>query len=649
MYRGFVVKWCSIVNLGFVLFSLFIFFSFNIPVFGSSFTTNTLLDTIDINPGDGICADSSGNCSLRAGIMETNVLPGTDTFNIVAGNYQLTQLDQDSSNNLSYFLITDSLNIIGSGSGTTSISTLADGLNSVFSFSGISVSISGLSVVGSSDLCSNGLSIYSSNQTTLNDLRISNCNRGLFVNQSNITINNSTFINNSIQGVYSFESNIELNNVDVSENLDGGIIIFNSDNTKIARINNSRIYNNAAVKGGGVFFQESCFTSTIVNSLYIKNSEISNNTATVGGGIYNLCGHLDLENTTIAENTASSSGGGLHTTYPFNSDANFDNGGSVIIAYQAISTTFTEIRNSTFSGNTSPQSGAIFVDTNRPVAATVPYTFDMINTTIANNSSGIGFYESSNNEAARSPIDIRLRNNLLVNNGNKNCEFTDTGTGYNVEQDIILESTYMGNNNLSDDVSCGQLSSFTQNNTLNNFLGPLQDNGNNVRTHALLTGSAAINSGSNTDCPATDQILTPRPTGANCDIGALEYVVTTRQVSGVLYIDLNNNGIQDTGDVTLKNVRVEILNTNGDVIKTVTTDENGSFTVELEDGDYTYQLDLNSIELSEELRSSILAFGSINQRFTIGGQGTITIQIPLVTNDNVTQTKIPGLIRTGGN
>lgn len=29
-------------------------------------------DTVDANPGDGVCADSDGNCSLRAAVMEAN-------------------------------------------------------------------------------------------------------------------------------------------------------------------------------------------------------------------------------------------------------------------------------------------------------------------------------------------------------------------------------------------------------------------------------------------------------------------------------------------------------------------------------------------------------------------------------------------------
>jgi len=54
-------------------------------------------------------------------------------------------------------------------------------------------------------------------------------------------------------------------------------------------------------------------------------------------------------------------------------------------------------------------------------------------------------------------------------------------------------------------------------------LGPLADNGGDTFTHALLDGSPAIDAGSDTDCPATDQRGKPRI--GICDIGAYEYVL----------------------------------------------------------------------------------------------------------------------------
>jgi hypothetical protein len=41
-------------------------------------------------------------------------------------------------------------------------------------------------------------------------------------------------------------------------------------------------------------------------------------------------------------------------------------------------------------------------------------------------------------------------------------------------------------------------------------------------TRALLPGSQAIDTGTNTDCPATDERGMPRPQNGICDIGAYE-------------------------------------------------------------------------------------------------------------------------------
>jgi predicted outer membrane repeat protein len=53
-------------------------------------------------------------------------------------------------------------------------------------------------------------------------------------------------------------------------------------------------------------------------------------------------------------------------------------------------------------------------------------------------------------------------------------------------------------------------------------VGPLADNGGLTRTHALLAGSPAIDTGA--PCPGSDQRGVARPLGAGCDIGAYEFV-----------------------------------------------------------------------------------------------------------------------------
>jgi len=41
------------------------------------FNDNTTADTIDLSPGEGVCADAGDNCSLRAAILEANTDPGS--------------------------------------------------------------------------------------------------------------------------------------------------------------------------------------------------------------------------------------------------------------------------------------------------------------------------------------------------------------------------------------------------------------------------------------------------------------------------------------------------------------------------------------------------------------------------------------------
>ena len=60
------------------------------PAQGASFTVNATHDAVDAAPGDGICADAGGACTLRAAVMETNALPGADEISLPAGTYVYT-------------------------------------------------------------------------------------------------------------------------------------------------------------------------------------------------------------------------------------------------------------------------------------------------------------------------------------------------------------------------------------------------------------------------------------------------------------------------------------------------------------------------------------------------------------------------------
>ncbi|MBI3941851.1 MAG: SBBP repeat-containing protein [Chloroflexi bacterium] len=87
-----------------------------------AFTVTRTSDSIDAAPGDNLCADASGDCTLRAAIMEANSVPGADTITLPAGIYTLaipgTGENAAATGDLD---ITDDLTLTGAGADSTFI------------------------------------------------------------------------------------------------------------------------------------------------------------------------------------------------------------------------------------------------------------------------------------------------------------------------------------------------------------------------------------------------------------------------------------------------------------------------------------------------------------------------------------------------
>ena len=122
----------------------------------STFVVNVLTDTVDVNPGDGLAQDATGNTSLRAAIMESNALAGADTINLGAGTFTLSIAgageDAAATGDLD---ITGDLTIIGAGSSSTVID--AADLDRVFHvLADVAVNISRVNITGGSVPLDNG-------------------------------------------------------------------------------------------------------------------------------------------------------------------------------------------------------------------------------------------------------------------------------------------------------------------------------------------------------------------------------------------------------------------------------------------------------------------------------------------------------------
>jgi predicted outer membrane repeat protein len=230
----------------------------------------------------------------------------------------------------------------------------------------------------------------------------------------------------------------------------------------------------------------------------LTNVSFNGSTSSSDGGILESdhLGNAALTDVTVASGTAANHGGGImnlgnltlnRVTFNDNTATNVD-GGALENYFGSVA-----ITNTTFARNHAPSGtgGAIF-------GYAGPIT--LTNVTIANNSAstagGIDLFGST----------IALKNTILYGNPNGNCGSPPTSLGNNLD----------GGNTCAFSAA-GDITS------TNPLLGPLADNGGLTQTRALLAGSPAINHGTDSGCPITDQRGYPRL--SPCDIGAFEYML----------------------------------------------------------------------------------------------------------------------------
>ncbi|MHB8646681.1 MAG: choice-of-anchor Q domain-containing protein [Thermomicrobiales bacterium] len=300
-------------------------------------------------------------------------------------------------------------------------------------------------------------------------------------------------------------TNVMLNDVAIrngnrpgNQHAGGGIAVVGY---AVITLNNCVVSGNTAIggSGGGIDL------GIAGGQLTLNDSMVSNNFANIGGGISMSGGKLIAIGSTISGNTAASSGGGIdkqvgdltltNSTVSGNILPGAGSGGGIDSSIGSLT-----ITNSTISGNMTNGGwgGAL---ANFTGSATIS------NSTIAGNSTGFFF-----GGAGGPPI---IRDSVLANS-TANCTVQSPYNTYT-----------SGDYNLSSDASCTSLTQPHDMNNVNPLIGPLAYNGGPTPTHALLSGSPAIDRVPITGsyCPTTDQRGVARPQGPLCDIGAYEVVL----------------------------------------------------------------------------------------------------------------------------
>jgi CSLREA domain-containing protein len=257
-----------------------------------------------------------------------------------------------------------------------------------------------------------------------------------------------------------------------------------------------------------------------------------------GAGIFSL-GGLDLEHVAVIDNTAALGGGGVmdgtihNETAPgpatFNGVTIADNhvvggagngqGGGAVVATTLTMTNSTVADNSTANAGIN-EGGGIVNALNDPGSAV---SATLVNDTITGNTAAepiaspvgdMGGGISGDQLAADGPYDtvVDATNTIVAGN-----------TADGAEQDCALIDTADGtsSHNIEGDTTCGFSDSASKQTTAVE-LGTLRDNGGPTDTLLPSATSPAVDKGTNTGCPATDERGVTRPQGSACDIGAVE-------------------------------------------------------------------------------------------------------------------------------
>ncbi|NEU78557.1 cadherin-like domain-containing protein [Nostoc sp. UIC 10630] len=409
--------------------------------------------------------NDSGEGSLRQAILDANALAGADTITFEGSVF--TDATPDTITLTSgQLVITDALTINGLGASNLSIS--GNNASAVFkvddgnSSNQIDVAINGLTITAGKDNSASG---------------------GIF-NVENLMLSNDTISSNigRFGGIYN-EGTLSLTGSTVSNNTGdiGGIINFGT-----LSLTNSTVSGNTGVRYGGISNQGTL--------LSVTGSTVSNNTTTSGGGaagIGQLFGTLNLINSTVSGNTSAGNSGGLVTFGIAN------------------------LTNSTISGNKAAENGGGILNIG---------TLNLNNSTITNNTADSDNNGSGNGGGiSRLAGTVTAQNTIIAGNFDSGNEAPDisgavTGNGNNLIGSLTGASGSIGTGSDITFASAGITN-------INQVIASLADNGGATFTHAIVSGSAAINAGDNTLIPVgvtTDQRGITRTIGGSVDIGAYE-------------------------------------------------------------------------------------------------------------------------------
>ncbi len=282
---------------------------------------NSNSDSIDITPGDGLCADSEGMCTLRAAIMEANSSHRDMDIQLPDGTYTLeipgANEDEAVSGDLD---IIQSMNIRGSGSDRTVIqagTSPAGGIDRVFHIQGLNpekpirIRLQDIAIqfgqaptgLQFPENSGGGILIEGYTAASFKNTIISQNSSPDPQGQGGGILACGADCDEDQEGEFILENSRIIQNT--AAGTGGGLALRNLENFEIR--NSSILENISLNNGGGIAISE------IDDNSAILGSTIANNQAQFGGGINIQRSEIFLANSTVSHNSAENDAAGIFT------------------------------------------------------------------------------------------------------------------------------------------------------------------------------------------------------------------------------------------------------------------------------------------------------------------------------------------------
>ncbi len=520
---------------------------FSLPLLASAatFAVNTTGDSVDVHPGDGVCLDVLGRCSLRAAVMEADALAGADTID-------LTAIDDP---NAPIVLTLPGVDESYAATGGDPAWTVAGTPDPAIGDLDLTDSVTILGAGPDKTVVEWPASVKSAPATGDRIFDIQTLGTAISVQISGLTVRNG----------------VTPAAVDVATTPEGLIWKFKRNGAGIAigggasmELVDPTIEHGQCGSGGhggshGGGEGEDCGGETGISTVLTDVWLLDNQSGGDGGGLYNTA-PLTLGNSIISGNSAKSKGGGMYngaellmfdTTigtvpgFPVPNTAKHG-GGLFDGAFHQ-----THIRDSAITGNKATNGGGI--------AGRRRVLMYLVNTTISGNTAAeAGGGITTNGQAVLENLTIAdntvtapgeggigaginafamgsftFVNTLLANNTLQGASPQTSNCGCSGDAACSVTVMRSVGHNLADDSSCFLDPAHGDLPQTDPLLQPLADNGGSTPSHSLVMSSPAVDAGSDSQCPNNDQRGGLRPADGDldgsfgCDIGAYELFTHT--------------------------------------------------------------------------------------------------------------------------